>query len=81
MSHLEEEELSEIIRIFWEQKGYDERLERKLFLAHIERECERGIMKYKNGRNLKDGLDIIDQDNVSVFNPAEMYEYLSTKNK
>jgi len=75
MSQLEEEELSENIKSFWEQKGYDERLERKLFLAHIERECQKGVMKYKNGRNLKDGLEILDHENVSVFNPAEILSH------
>lgn len=73
------DEMIEQINQFWEEHNYDERLQHALHMAHIENECQRGVMRYKNGRNLKDGLEIIDHANRAAFNPREVHAQLLSR--
>lgn len=70
MTELDDETIEQINQ-FWMEHQDDPHLHMQLHQAYIEQECQKGNMRYKNGHNLKDGVEII--GNVCVFNPIKTH--------
>lgn len=67
---------------FWRKHQDNPRLERKLFEAFIEMECEKGcegVVKYRNGKNLKDGVEIVNPEKMKRLDAAEVHRYMLNK--
>jgi hypothetical protein len=70
------EEFVDSVNLFFEEHQFDSTIFRNLHRAYIHQECQKGSMKYKNGRNLKDGVEIVNKDKLRLFNPMELYTSL-----
>jgi hypothetical protein len=66
-----EDEFIAKCNMFWEEHQYDVRLQQKLFNFYIEKQCREGNMRYKNGKNLKDGLEVVNE--ICRYDPVETY--------
>jgi hypothetical protein len=78
MEYLDDETIEQINQ-FWLDHQDDPHLQNSLYQAHIEQQCQKGNLRYKNGRNLKDGLEVVEGKNLCIFNPIEVHHQLLTQ--
>jgi hypothetical protein len=59
---------------FWQTHPCDLKHCQELYSAYIDDQCQKGHLRYKNGRNLKDGLEIVNSEKVERFDPVEAHD-------